>query len=338
MKYFTKVKSYEELKETYKKLLKENHPDNGGDLEKMQEINAEYDVMFRIWKERALKDNTLKEGEKEETAYSTRNNFYTANGWEGSNHNWDRSLKEVAKIVRTYVKEKYPTYKFSVRTSYASMCQELLVELKESPIPIYKSFEELTYDDFEKIASRLYYWDTDKKINFLNSSDEEKRKAIEESTNRFRFILNDVTTAVADDVDAFVKSYNYEDCDGQIDYFHVDFYYFGCVQNNGQNIKIVPKTARLKKASTAPVNRDTDCKNDQESEKISTCSYSIEESKHTKTGEKIFLVKWLDKLSRENYQKLNRQLQNIGGYYSRYTHSFIFKADPSEALKNIKIA
>lgn len=52
-KYFKNVKSYNELKSTYKELLKVNHPDNGGDLAKMQEINTEYDVMFKIWKDRA---------------------------------------------------------------------------------------------------------------------------------------------------------------------------------------------------------------------------------------------------------------------------------------------
>ena len=113
----------------------------------MQEINAEYDVMFKIWKDRAAKDNTLNEEEKAETAQSTRSYFYTSFGWEGDNHSWSRSLKEVAQIVRAYVKEKYPTYKFSVRTSYASMCQELHVELKESPIEVYKKADELTEDD-----------------------------------------------------------------------------------------------------------------------------------------------------------------------------------------------
>jgi curved DNA-binding protein CbpA len=36
----------------YKELLKLHHPDNGGDLQIMQEINAEYDRMFKILKER----------------------------------------------------------------------------------------------------------------------------------------------------------------------------------------------------------------------------------------------------------------------------------------------
>lgn len=32
MKYFTNCKSLEELRKEYKKLVKENHPDNGGSL------------------------------------------------------------------------------------------------------------------------------------------------------------------------------------------------------------------------------------------------------------------------------------------------------------------
>ena len=38
MKHFKNVKSYEDLKDQYKALLKKNHPDNGGDLETMKEM------------------------------------------------------------------------------------------------------------------------------------------------------------------------------------------------------------------------------------------------------------------------------------------------------------
>ncbi|MFR5556270.1 MAG: hypothetical protein ACLTKE_05090 [Coprococcus sp.] len=39
-KYFKNVKSFEELKKQYKELLKKHHPDNGGDVEAMKEINV----------------------------------------------------------------------------------------------------------------------------------------------------------------------------------------------------------------------------------------------------------------------------------------------------------
>lgn len=250
-KYFKNVKSYDDLKSQYKALLKANHPDNGGDDEAMKEINVEYDALFPIWKNRK---ETETGSPVQETADSTRRQFYTQFGWEGSHHDWNRSLKEIAQIVRAYVKEKYPTYKFSVRTSCASMCQELHVELKESPVAIYKPFEELTSDDINEISKRLFpfpYMINDR-LSFLNSPESEKRRIIEESTDCYRYILNETTQAVINDVDSFVKSYNYEDCDGMIDYFDVDFYYFGCCRNNGAGVKIVPKPPESKARRTNP--------------------------------------------------------------------------------------
>ena len=49
-KYFENVRTLEELRKQYKELLKLHHPDNGGSLEIMQEINAEYDRLFNILK------------------------------------------------------------------------------------------------------------------------------------------------------------------------------------------------------------------------------------------------------------------------------------------------
>ena len=48
MKYFTNVRTLEELRKEYKRLVKQYHPDNGGDTETIKEINAEYEKMFKI--------------------------------------------------------------------------------------------------------------------------------------------------------------------------------------------------------------------------------------------------------------------------------------------------
>ena len=90
----------------------------------------------------------------------------------------------------------------------------------------------MTNDDFEKIGKSLFPWNwvVDERMNFLNASREEKEKIIRDSTNAYKNVLNEATRAVIQDVDNFVKSYNYHDCDGMMDYFHVDFYYFGCVR------------------------------------------------------------------------------------------------------------
>ena len=336
-KYFKNVKSFEDLKGQFKTLLKANHPDNGGDVSKMQEINAEYDALFKIWKDR----HETQTGEKvKETADSTRRQFYTDFGWEGKNHSFDRSLKEVAVIVRSYVKEKYPTYKFSVRTSYASMCQELHVELKESPVEIYKTFEELTDKDIHWLVNRLIA----NHLFTLDScySNQELKALCEkvwEEHGNFYKRLNEVTQAVIDDVDAFVNSYNYQDCDGMIDYFDVDFYYFGCAKNNGQNIKVVPKTARIKNKSTKPAKAEKKAPaptaEPEVIEQKTGYTYKITKGEDTRDGSELWIVRIIESLSKDEYIAENKKMKERGSYYSRFLHGFIFRFNPSEILMGV---
>lgn len=339
-KYFKNIKSFEDLKKNYKNLIKKNHPDNGGDLEIMKEINVEFDALFPIWKNR---EEATGGGIVNETADDVRSQFYTEFGWEGKNHDWNRSLKEVAKIVRAYVKEKYPTYKFSVRTSYASMCQELHVDLKESPVDIYKTADELNDDDregFIRKASRNHYWE-------LNSWNDEEFKSeynrITEEHGNFYKCMNEVTKAVVDDVDSFVKSYNYEDCDGMIDYFNVDFYYFGCAQNNGMNIKVVPKVERIKnktvkpeKANSSAFSEKKSAENAQESPQIrekTGYNYKITKGEDTRDGSELWLVRIIETLDKSAYIAENQRIKALNGYYSKFRKAFIFRYDPTETLK-----
>ena len=71
IKYFTGVKTLEELKARYKKLAMENHPDRGGNVEIMKAINAEYDFMAKTVKS-VGKDGTEKKTEKWETPEAFR--------------------------------------------------------------------------------------------------------------------------------------------------------------------------------------------------------------------------------------------------------------------------
>ena len=64
MTYFKNVGTIEELRKQFRDLLKVNHPDNGGDVAKMQEINAEYDKLFKILKDRHESKATGSDHEK----------------------------------------------------------------------------------------------------------------------------------------------------------------------------------------------------------------------------------------------------------------------------------
>jgi len=52
MEYFKSVSNLSELRKQYKELLKKHHPDNGGNVADMQEVNAEYDSLFKKLKEK----------------------------------------------------------------------------------------------------------------------------------------------------------------------------------------------------------------------------------------------------------------------------------------------
>ncbi len=52
MKYFKDINTLDELRKHYKELLKKFHPDNGGNVADVQEINSEYDRLFKVLKDR----------------------------------------------------------------------------------------------------------------------------------------------------------------------------------------------------------------------------------------------------------------------------------------------
>ncbi|MBQ2882694.1 MAG: J domain-containing protein [Alphaproteobacteria bacterium] len=65
MTYFKNVNTLEELRKQYKELLKQYHPDNAnGSTEATQEINAEYDRLFKVLKNKHESKQTSTDGAK----------------------------------------------------------------------------------------------------------------------------------------------------------------------------------------------------------------------------------------------------------------------------------
>lgn len=90
-KYFKDVDTLEALRRQYRDLLKEHHPDNGGNVSDMQEINADYDRLFKV-----LKDKH--ESKSDKTAANTAHNGSSNNAnmydWEN-----DKALREVLQKI-----------------------------------------------------------------------------------------------------------------------------------------------------------------------------------------------------------------------------------------------
>jgi len=213
MKYFKKIQSLDDLKKQFRELAKENHPDVGGDGEVMKAINNEYDRLFPIWKHRY---NNMVSTPTVETADSTRSQFYTENGWQWDKYDKSLFITDIAKNIRTYAKEIYPTCKFSITTERFTGGSSMCVVLREAP-------QDVFVPEF------------DEGYKCLNEYHLEHEKD-----------LNEYGLSMMSDINEQIKAYHYEDSDPMTDYFRTNFYYSIYVGECDREFKVVEKTARMK--------------------------------------------------------------------------------------------
>lgn len=219
MKYFKNIQTLSELKKKFRSLAIQNHPDKGGDTAVMQEINAEFDAMYQVLKNRP--EVVVTEQERKEDGRTYRRHFYTANGWEGSRYDGTIRTTDISARVKVYAKERYPEYKFSVRTEYFSGGSAIHINLMSGPVPA-----------FTAEAKRDYISTMSEIRNYPGLTDE--------------------VCAVLSDVVSYCNSYNYDDSDSMVDYFDTNFYlhiYVGSFEKPYQVVapkakKVSTKTAR----------------------------------------------------------------------------------------------
>ena len=91
-KYFKDINTLEELRKQYRDLLKKYHPDNaGGNTEACQEINAEYDKLFKILKDRHESKSTGGHNDQ-----NTKQSDYSQNMYDWEN---DKALRETLEKI-----------------------------------------------------------------------------------------------------------------------------------------------------------------------------------------------------------------------------------------------
>lgn len=79
MKYFKNVKTLEELRREYKRLVKANHPDNGGSEDVIKVINAEYDFCFKALEKNDTTSSNKYNMEEDEQIRDIINNIINFN-------------------------------------------------------------------------------------------------------------------------------------------------------------------------------------------------------------------------------------------------------------------
>lgn len=124
-------------------------------------------------------------------------NFYTANGWAGSNYDSKLSTKEIAAKVRSYAKKNFPEFKFSVRSEWSMYTDSMYIELKSGPC--------VPFVEGSRSAERGY-------MSTMSSVKAWK----DELTPEVFASLNAVSN--------YASSFRYDDSDGMQDYFDTNFY------------------------------------------------------------------------------------------------------------------
>ena len=125
-------------------------------------------------------------------------NFYTANGWAGSNYDSKLSTKEIAAKVRSFAKKNFPRFKFSITSKWSMYTDSLYIEVKEGVC--------IPFIEDSRCAERGY-------MSTMNTV-----KGWEKDLTPEMFkVLDAVTT--------YANSFRYDDSDSMQDYFDTNFYF-----------------------------------------------------------------------------------------------------------------
>lgn len=155
-------------------------------------------------------------------------NFYTANGWAGSNYDSKLSIKEIAAKVRDFAKKNFPEFKFSVRSEWSMYTGSMYIELKAGIC--------IPFIEGSRSAERGY----------MSTMSTVKGWENELTPEMFK-VLDAVTT--------YASSFRYDDSDGMQDYFDTNFYIHIEINDKYQVIepKVKKSTAKEEKEGNANV-------------------------------------------------------------------------------------
>lgn len=124
-------------------------------------------------------------------------NFYTANGWVGSNYDSKLSTKEIAAKVRSYAKKNFPEFKFSVRSEWSIYTSSMYIELKSGPCVPFVEGSRSAERGYMSTMNTVKGWEKD---------------------------LTPKMFAVLDAVTTYANSFRYDDSDSMQDYFDTNFF------------------------------------------------------------------------------------------------------------------
>lgn len=99
-------------------------------------------------------------------------------------------------------------------------------------------------------------------------------------------------------------------------------------------VKATTKTTKKEtvKAETTPETKEE--VKEQNTTVINNVEFTVSEDIHTKTQEKIYVAKLVERVEKDEFMTILSKIKKLGGYYYKYKGGFIFSEDPTELLKN----
>ena len=153
-------------------------------------------------------------------------NSYTGYGWKGVNSGKGYSMKEIAKIIKQELKRKYSDCTFSVVKGGNAYCNTLDICLMTSKRNPFQDYEVAVKDEN---FGRYNLWGKSE------TEQEQAKKYLKESlaggyiqVNEFDIERSYKLSSFGKELFTYAKSlcdsFNFDDSDGMIDYFHCGFY------------------------------------------------------------------------------------------------------------------
>ena len=156
---------------------------------------------------------------------------YTQNAWEGTKYRKNQNLygADLSKAIRQELKEAFPKCRFSVTSETYAGGQSINIALMKAPFKVFNDFSDEIAEKIENNTRRAYgdSWEQMKQQSIDNYI---KYTTIEMHNDINQYHLNDDfwMTSKAKEVITkalgIVQSYNFDDSDAMVDYFHTNFY------------------------------------------------------------------------------------------------------------------
>lgn len=103
-----------------------------------------------------------------------------------------------------------------------------------------------------------------------------------------------------------------------------------------EEVETVEKWVKVKATKTTTKKETVKAETKEESAQennINNVEFEVVEDVHTKTGEKIFVAKLIERVSKDEFMTILKKIKSLGGYYYKYKGGFIFSENPTELLK-----